>query len=46
MIIVKKVKPLFTTVITTMDIISNNDMYVAGTSIIDINKVKNSVNEF
>ena len=27
MIIVKKVKPLFTTVITTMDIISNNDMY-------------------
>jgi hypothetical protein len=46
MIIVKKVKPMFTTVITTMDIISEKDMYVSGTQILDINKVKNSVNEF
>lgn len=46
MIIVKKIKPLFTTVITTMDIMRDEDMILKNSGLIDGSKVKKTVKEF
>lgn len=46
MIIIKKVKPMFTGVITTMNILEEKDMYIKGTNLIDSTKMKKSVSEY
>ena len=44
--VIKKIKPMFTTVITTMNILEEKDMCFSGTSIIDSSKMRRSVDEF
>lgn len=44
MIIVKKIKPMFTTVVTTADMMEEKDMMVG--SLIDVSKAKKTIKEF
>lgn len=44
MIVVKKIKPMFTSVITTADMMEDKDMMVGG--LIDVRKSKKTIKEF
>ena len=44
--VIKKVRPQFTGLITTMNILEEKDMYIKGTSLIDGRKIKKSIDEF
>lgn len=46
MIILKTIRPLFTTVITTMDMVEEKDTLIKGTSLIDTSKMKKSIKEY
>lgn len=46
MLTIKKIKPLFTTVITTMEVMDEKDSLIKGTNLIDPTKKKRSVKEF
>ena len=44
--VIKKVRPQFTGLITTMNMFEEKDMYIKGTSLIDGRKIKKSIDEF
>lgn len=44
--VIKKVRPQFTRLITTMNMLEEKDMYIKGTSLIDGRKIKKSIDEF
>ena len=44
--VIKKVRPQFTGLITTMNMLEEKDMYIKGTSLIDGRKIKKSIDEF
>lgn len=44
--VIKKVRPQFTGVITTMNMLEEKDMYIKGTNLLDGRKIKKSIDEF
>lgn len=46
MLIVKKIKPMFTTIITTMDLMKDEDMVLKNSGLIDGSKMKKTIKEF
>ena len=44
--VIKTVRPQFTSLITTMNILEEKDMYIKGTNLIDGRKIKKSIDEF
>lgn len=44
--VIKKVRPQFTSLITTMNILEEKDMYIKGTNLIDGRKIKNQLMNF
>lgn len=46
MLVIKKAKPLFTGVITTMNMLEEKDMYIKGTNLLDSSRMNRSVSEY
>lgn len=46
MLTVKKIKPMFTTIITTMELMKDEDMVLKNSGLIDASKMKKTIKEF